>query len=127
MNNIFDTNGNIDLDKIQRAYNRYSYGGTTRYKSNAYVFLQDEFHPYWHTLSKVSDKHYELKVNIKTFDLNFNNQLESSDSIWFNVYIKKTHIEAICQLSNQIRFLILGKVNKSYSNIIVNECEQLVA
>jgi hypothetical protein len=127
MNNIFDTNGNIDLDKIQRAYNRYTYGGTTRYKSNAYVFLQDEFHPYWHTLKKVGDKHYELKVNIQTFNMGCNNQLDFSDSIWFDVYIKKAYIEAVCQLNSDICFLILGEINKKYSNMFANESEQLEA
>jgi len=107
----------LDIDqlkrKLDRAYAIFSYGGCLRYQSGNYKFLQDEFHPLWHTLSKFND-HYELKVNIRTFNFEYD-QLESSDFIWFDMYIKTNYIEAVCQLNSKIKFLLLGeKDTKQY-------------
>ena len=113
----------LDIDelrrKLERAYAIFSYGGCLRYQSGIYKFLQDEFHPLWHTLTKCDD-HFELKVNIRTFNWEYE-QLESSDFIWFDVKIKSNYIEATCQLAPKIKFLILGSRDTKFYRKMVPE------
>jgi hypothetical protein len=105
-NRIFDLTQPNASTLLDRHYRKYSYGGTTRYKCKAFEFLVDEFHPYWHTY-RVGDTYCEMKVEIQSFDVN-TGQRESCDSIWFDVKATNTYVEAVCQLSSDIRFLIMG-------------------
>ena len=35
------------VNVLEKNYRKLTYGGSTRYKSKMYKFLEDEFHPLW--------------------------------------------------------------------------------
>ena len=106
------------INLFEGNYLKLTYGGTTRYKSKMYTFLEDEFHPLWDTF-RVSDDYCELKVNIQVYNINCNDQLDSSDYIWFDVKASGDSVIAVCQLNSDIKFLLYGKPSTSLAKRIV--------
>lgn len=103
-NRFIDLTKSSDIYKLAELHRQQSFGGTKRYQCSEFHFLEDEFHPLWHTFIK-GDKSLEIKVNIKNFNKELN-QLEGSDYIWFDLKVKEDSVEAICQLNKKIRFLV---------------------
>ena len=106
---------NLDVNTLERNYKKLTFGGTTRYKCKAFRFMEDEFHPLWHTYS-AKENSCEIKVNIKSFNIDCNDQLESSDYIWFDVVKSGEGLIAVCQLNKDIKFLLHGKPTKNMTH-----------
>ena len=103
---IFDVKQQNAAFILSRHYRKYSYGGTTLYRTSKRDHVANEFHPLWGTFC-VEDGNCYLKVTIKSFDL-IDGVPDGTDHIWFNVNVTKNYIEAVCQLDKRISFLLMG-------------------
>ena len=109
----------ISTLELQKNYPRLTFGGTTRYKCRFYKYMEDEFHPVWHSLS-VSKDSCEIKVNVRSYNIDCNDQLESTDFIWFTIKKSGDSLIAVCQLNSNIKFLLHGKPTKNMLSRIAN-------
>ncbi len=114
------------VNVLEKNYRKLTYGGSTRYKSKMYKFLEDEFHPLWHTF-RVGDDYCELKVNNQVYNIECNDQLDCSDYIWFNVKASSDCVIAVCQLNSDIKFLLYGKPSTSLAKRIVEDTLNVLA
>lgn len=108
-NSFIDLTKSSDVDKLAEMRRQQSLGNTKRYQCKTFEYMEDEFHPLWHTFIKGSHS-LEVKVNIKSFDKN-SGQLDSSDNIWFDLKVKKSSVEAVCQLYKQLRFVVASETS----------------
>lgn len=112
-NSFIDLTKSNEIDKLAEIHRQQSLGGTQRYQCKTFTFLENEFHPLWHTFIK-NDNSLEVKVNIQVFSKELK-QMEFSDFIWFDLKVKEDCVEAICQVNKKIRFVVATDVSATYN------------